>query len=316
MEMEADRLGAFFRRSLMTRTLDSLKEALQQPFAPDTIQFLPKEIHKENGTFVCFALPYANKRVYEDRLNALVFGEWSTPYTAPYARENKLILPVTVVILGIEHTDYGEAFFTTTGRNGSPREDENTATEAYSQAFRRACSKFFLGRYLYDLPKLHLPYDPKTRQIAISKAERIAWVEKLYQARGLLPKRSTATSLATDTPSEEAPTARVASASAQTVHAALALAAKPTPPASLQATVTTHKPVQVYPTSYADTFLDWVCRTVNRDPQRIQGICTYYQVAQLTHLSVIQQQQLTRQLQKQAAAPAPSASSVSHQTKR
>jgi hypothetical protein len=298
----------------MTRTLDSLKEALQQPFAPDTIQFLPKEIHKENGTFVCLALPYANKRIYEDRLNALVFGEWSTPYTAPYARENKLILPVTVVILGIEHTDYGEAFFTTTGRNGSAREDENTATEAYSQAFRRACSKFFLGRYLYDLPKLHLPYDPKTRQIAISKAERIAWVEKLYQARGLLPKRSTVASLATDTQSEEAPTAHVASA--PTAHAALAHAAKSTQPASPQAATTTHKPVQVYPTSYADTFLDWVCRTVNRDPQRIQGICTYYQVAQLTQLSVIQQQQLTRQLQKQAAAPASSASSTNLQAKR
>ncbi len=300
----------------MTRTLASLKEALQQPFSPATIQFLPKEIRKENGNYVCLALPYANKRVYEDRLNALVFGEWSTPYTAPYARENKLILPVTVVILGVEHTDYGEEFFTTTGRNGNPREDENTATEAYSQAFRRACSQFCLGRYLYDLPKLQLPYDPKTHQIAVSKAERIAWVEKLYQACGLLPKRSPGGSLATDTPSEEAPTPRVSSASVQNVHATVALAEKPPQPASLQPATITEPPVQGHPTSYADTFLDWVCRTVNRDPQRIQGICTYYQVPQLTQLSVVQQQQLTRQLQKQAASPAPSASSPSLQTKR
>ena len=91
-------------------TLASLKEALQQPFAPETIQFLPKEIRTENGKQVCPALPYANKRVYEDRLNALVFGEWSTPATQPYAQGNKLIIPVTVIILGVAHTDYGEAF--------------------------------------------------------------------------------------------------------------------------------------------------------------------------------------------------------------
>ena len=68
------------------------------------------------------------------------------------------------------------------------REDENTATEAYSQAFRRACAQFLLGRYLYDLPKLTLPYDPKSKRIAISEAERIAWVEKLYMECGLKPR--------------------------------------------------------------------------------------------------------------------------------
>ena len=168
------------------RTLASLKEALQQPFAPETIQFLPKEIRQENGRYVCLALPYANKRVYEDRLNEFVFGEWSTPATHPYAQGNKLIIPVTVVILGVAHTDYGEAYLTTTGKNGNTREDDNTATEAYSQAFRRACAKFLLGRYLYDLPKQSFPYDPKAKRIAISKAEQIAWVEKLYLQCGLI----------------------------------------------------------------------------------------------------------------------------------
>ena len=91
-------------------TLASLKEALQQPFVPARIQFLPKEIHQEQGRSYCTALPYANKRVYEDRLNELIFGEWSSPYVPPYAQGNKLIIPATVVILGVAHTDYGEAF--------------------------------------------------------------------------------------------------------------------------------------------------------------------------------------------------------------
>jgi hypothetical protein len=248
-------------------TLASLKEAFQQPFAPETIQFLPKEIRTENGKQVCLALPYANKRVYEDRLNALVFGQWSTPPTQPYAQGNKLIIPVTVIILGVAHTDYGEAFMTTRGKNGNTREDENTATEAYSQAFRRACAKFFLGRYLYDLPKLTLPYDPTTRKIAISKAERIAWIEKLYQAQGLLPKR-------THDPSSVR-----------------------TPPSTDQATSSSLASDEhhTHPVSYPnETFLDWVCHTVNRDPQRIAAICTAYGVTTLSQLSATQRQDLTR----------------------
>jgi hypothetical protein len=290
----------------MTQTLASFKEALQQPFAPETIQFLPKEIRKENGKQVCSALPYANKRIYEDRLNALVFGDWSTPATQPYAQGNKLIIPVTVIILGVAHTDYGEAFLLASGKNGSTREDENTATEAYSQAFRRACAKFSLGRYLYDLPKLTLPYDLTTRQIAISKAERIAWVEKLYQTRGLLPKVYVVPAKPSAAPLTSQPV------TSPTVLAQPLQVAQAVP----QLTETAPEaPAHSHPTSYADTFLDWVCRTVNRDPERIQGICSFYQIQQLKELSVTQRQNLTRQLQKQAASPAPASSSLSLQTK-
>jgi hypothetical protein len=287
------------------QTLASFKEALQQPFAPETIQFLPREIRKENGKQVCSALPYANKRVYEDRLNELVFGEWSTPANQPYAQGNKLIIPVTVIILEVAHTDYGEAFLLAPGKNGSTREDENTATEAYSQAFRRACAKFSLGRYLYDLPKLTLPYDSTTRQIAISKAERIVWVEKLYQTRGLLPKVYTTptrpSAKALSQPITPTPTQHI-----QPLEEAHAV---------LQQTETTPEaPTHAHQTSYADTFLDWVCRSVKRDPERIQGICTFYKIQQLKELSATQRQDLTRQLQKQVASSA--SASLSLQTKR
>jgi hypothetical protein len=267
----------------MTQTLASLKEVLQEPFVPDSIQFLPKRIHQEKSKYVCLALPYANKRVYEDRLNELVFGEWSSPYVPPYAQGNKLIIPATVVILGVAHTDYGEEFLTTPGKNGA-REDENTATEAYSQAFRRACAKFSLGRYLYDLRKLTLPYDPKAGQIAISDAERIAWVERLYQERGLLPKVYTAPARLSATHlSSEAVSERPAQTTSQMPKGAQ-VASQPATPA-----------IHAHPTSYPnDTFLDWVCRTVNRDVQRIEAICQAYDVADLAQLSVTQRQGLTR----------------------
>src|SRR5215469_873120 len=170
-------------------TLASLKEALSQPFAVEHIQFLPKAIQQnQKRQWTCLALPYANKRVYEDRLNAVAFGQWSTPYTSAYTEGNKLIVPATVIVCEVTHTDYGEAYLSVPSRHGGQREDENSATEAYSQAFRRACSKFLLGRYLYDLRKLWLPYDVTTKKIAISEAEHLAWIEKLYLDAGLQPR--------------------------------------------------------------------------------------------------------------------------------
>ena len=167
-------------------TLPELKSALEQPFPLDTVQFLLKDIRQDEGKWTCLAFPYCNKRVYEDRLNELAYGEWQTPYAAPYTHENKLIIPATVRICGVAHTDYGEAFLTVQSKNGTSREDENSATEAYSQAFRRACSKFGLGRYLYNLGKLRLPYDPKYKALALTKAEQLACVEQLYRKAGLV----------------------------------------------------------------------------------------------------------------------------------
>lgn len=285
----------------MTLTFVSLKEALRQPFAPETIQFLPKEIHQENGNTVCLALPYANKRVYEDRLNELVFGEWSTPYASPYSQGNKVIIAVTVVVLGVAHTDYGEAFLTTTGKNGNTREDENTVTEAYSQAFRRACAQFLLGRYLYDLPKLTLPYDSQARRIAIPKAERIAWVEKLYMARGLLPRVASVTARPSTIPQTAEATQKAVTTTTTPVHPNTTLSTSQlskTVQASEQATT-----ARSYQTSYPkNAFLDWVCRCVNRDPKRIEDICTTYKVAALAQLSTPQREALTKRLQQQAPA--------------
>ncbi|GHO49168.1 hypothetical protein [Ktedonospora formicarum] len=164
----------------------SLKAALAQPFAPEQIEFLPKDVRRNKaGALVCRALPYANKRIYEDRLNELAFGLWSIPYVSPFQQGNKLIVPVTVSLYGVPHTDYGEAFIMLKTRKGAERENENSATEAYSQGFRRACAHFLLGRYLYNLASLWLPYDGDANRLALSEGERIAWVEKLYLKAGL-----------------------------------------------------------------------------------------------------------------------------------
>ena len=60
-----------------------------------------------------------------------------------------------LTILGRVREDVGEA----------RAEDANTMTSAAAQAFKRACAKFGLGRYLYHLPQTWAPYDEAKRQI-------------------------------------------------------------------------------------------------------------------------------------------------------
>jgi Uncharacterized protein conserved in bacteria len=172
-------------------TLTAIEQGLQQPFAPEIVQYLPKAPkQRASGEWVCLALPYADKRAYEDRLNDLAFGEWSTPYNPPYAVGNKLVIPVTVTICGVEHTDYGEAFLTSTARNGDQSGAENSATEAYSQGFRRACAQFRLGRYFYALPKLWVSYDPARKAIALTAEQKYQLTLRLYTHAGLRPSSS------------------------------------------------------------------------------------------------------------------------------
>ncbi|MGB8345721.1 MAG: Rad52/Rad22 family DNA repair protein [Ktedonobacteraceae bacterium] len=167
-------------------TLQQIAEPLGAPFPPTEIKFLPKFPQQREGKWFCLAYPYADKRAYEDRLNALAYGHWQTPPPIALATANKLIIFVTVVLCGIPHTDVGEAFLSRVSRKGEAREEENTATAAYSQAFRRACAQFGLGRYLYTLPKLWLPYNPQERVIALSADEKQQTVERLYRKAGLL----------------------------------------------------------------------------------------------------------------------------------
>jgi hypothetical protein len=171
----------------MDLSLADLEEGLRKPFALEEVKFLPKSpTKKENGEWVCLALPYSDKRAYEDRLNDLAFGHWSTPPSVSVVAGNKLVIPVTVVLCGVAHTDYGEAFLTSQSRTGELREEENSATEGYSQAFRRACAQFRLGRYYYDLPRIWVPYHPQKRLIALDEEKKRALAERLYREAGLL----------------------------------------------------------------------------------------------------------------------------------
>jgi hypothetical protein len=100
---------------------------------------------------------YADPRAYTDRLNALfTVRGWTREYTVQVIqnferkeRENgggiisgKIVVTCRLTIHGMgSHSGLGEQW----------ADNENAGTSAEAQTFKRACSCFGLGRYLYDL---------------------------------------------------------------------------------------------------------------------------------------------------------------------
>ena len=122
---------------LLTALTPEVIEALCAPFDWSILEVRPGAVRKD-GTGA-LALAYADPRVYQTRLDAVVGpANWSAEFI-PWG-EHKLICRLT--IFGIAKSSTGE---------GDPR-DPNAGTVAEAQAFKRACVAFGLDRYLYDLP--------------------------------------------------------------------------------------------------------------------------------------------------------------------
>ena len=153
-----------------------LADKLRSPFNPEDISWKPQTVNYSAKT--ALAVAYADPRAYVDRLNdVLGVGGWSDEYhfiATPYnkfikgkkawkdkpATEDKEVagnkLVVTCVIV-IRSNNEVLACVSSTG--DSDASDDNAATSAEAQAFKRAAMKLGLGRYLYDLPKINAGYD-------------------------------------------------------------------------------------------------------------------------------------------------------------
>lgn len=149
--------------------IKSILERLEEPFDPELLFWKPQATNQDKTKAV--AAVYADPRAYSDRLSEVLGHDgWSehyqalaTPYIKPGWKDkpavegHKLVVICTVTIDGVgSHSSMGE----------SDASDENAATSAEAQAFKRACTKFGLGRYLYDFPKNQwCDYDSKKRTI-------------------------------------------------------------------------------------------------------------------------------------------------------
>jgi hypothetical protein len=131
-----------------------LLDELQVPFDASLVKWRSNETKIVQGRMQGLCLPYADPRAYKDRLNSLVSPSgWRDKYTITTAA-SKLVVTCE---LSVDHLGCHSA----TGEEWS--KNENAATSAEAQAFKRACAGFGLGRYFYYFDGLWLALDHEKR---------------------------------------------------------------------------------------------------------------------------------------------------------
>lgn len=138
----------------VTKSFDAILAELAKPFDPAVVEFKPGAVAKSSNR--ALALAYVDARAYETRLDA-ADPAWSNAYLREYP-EGRVVVTCTLTVGGITRQAIGECLVATA--NGA---EENAATSAEAQAFKRACAKFALGRYLYSVPQVWADYDPAKR---------------------------------------------------------------------------------------------------------------------------------------------------------
>ncbi len=132
-------------------------------------------------------MPYADQRAYTDRLNALVTpAGWTRRYTIhtsanfERSKDQKIVAKVLVTC---ELTIFGLGSHSATGEEWADNDNAGTAAEA--QAFKRACSCFGLGRYLYHFTGAWVDLDERKRPKNIPRL--FGWATPQGWREGLRP---------------------------------------------------------------------------------------------------------------------------------
>ena len=159
--------------------------ALEVPFDPSQIEWRVMNTTKNRQPVRGQAIPYADQRAYTDRLNALFTpAGWTRRYTIhtcanfERSKDQKIVAKVLVTC---ELTIFGLGSHSATGEEWA--DDDNAVTSAEAQSFKRACSCFGLGRYLYYFTGTWVDLDdrkrPKTVPQLAGWATPAGWLEGL-----------------------------------------------------------------------------------------------------------------------------------------
>ena len=141
---------------------------LEVPFDPAQIKWRVMRTSDDRRSGVI--LPFADPRAYTDRLNQLFTpAGWTREYTiSPVPSLTRFdrgkvivtskVLVATAVTIGRlgSHTGTGEEW----------ADRENAVTAADAQAFKRACSCFGLGRYLYRFEEIWVNLNTRGEPVA------------------------------------------------------------------------------------------------------------------------------------------------------
>ena len=134
---------------------EKLLAQLEVPFDPAQIRW--RVVRTSNDGRSGIILPFADPRAYTDRLNQLFTpAGWTREYTISTVpslcrmeRGKSIVTSKVLVAAAVTIARLGS--HTGTGEEWADR--ENAVTAADAQAFKRACSCFGLGRYLYSFPE-------------------------------------------------------------------------------------------------------------------------------------------------------------------
>jgi hypothetical protein len=167
-----------------------LVTALEEPFDPRKIKWRVTNTTADRRRGQVIA--YADPRAYTDRLNELfTVRGWTREYIVQLIQNferkergngdgiisGKIVVTCRLTIDGIgSHSGLGEEW----------ADDENAGTAAEAQAFKRACSCFGLGRYLYDLDGIWVDLDDRRQPLSKPKLPEWAIPKRKPAAPGHL----------------------------------------------------------------------------------------------------------------------------------
>ena len=173
-------------QQLTAAKIRELIASLEVPFDPSVIEWRVTNTSK-GGSPRGQVMPYADQRAYTDRLNALFTpAGWTRRYAVhtsanfERSKDQKLVAKVLVTC---ELTIFGLGSHSATGEEWA--DDDNAATAAEAQSFKRACSCFGLGRYLYYFSGTWVDLDDRKRPKTIPKLD--GWATPEGWRRGLRP---------------------------------------------------------------------------------------------------------------------------------
>jgi len=149
--------------------LDALFAQLVEPFDPSEIKWRVTHSTQDGkrGAVIAFADP----RAYTDRLNQIFTPTgWTRSYDVntvsavsrmkrdKVIQTGKVLLTCTLTIRGLGcHTGSGEEW----------ADEQNAMTSAEAQAFKRSCTCFGLGRYLYNFAEMWVPLNEHRQPLQI-----------------------------------------------------------------------------------------------------------------------------------------------------
>jgi hypothetical protein len=171
--------------------IKQLVSELEMPFDESTIGWRVTNTAKgeQRGQVV----PYADPRAYTDRLNALLTpAGWTRRYTVHTSanfertKDKKIVAKVVVTC---DLTIFGLGSHSATGEEWA--ENDNAATSAEAQAFKRAASCFGLGRYLYYFSGTWVDLDDRKRPKSVPRL--FGWATPRGWRQGLRPGQEATT---------------------------------------------------------------------------------------------------------------------------